>query len=196
MLRRPVLVTLSLAAALSLSACAQGGSGSTTPPGTGDSAPTSESNAADPALKVEAPLNLKAVSDGCQLLTDGQLAQLGGGGAPTPFDTEWGQKGCTWTNDAVVIEVAPDSKQGGGFSRIQRNKNSFLTYAETKVANYPAARVNQAELLCGVAAGVSDEDTVLVSVTRYNSDAPQHADPCAFAEKVFTEVIKNIPPQS
>ena len=194
-LRRSTLVTLSFAGALALSACSQGGS-STNPTPTADKPATSESAPSDPASQVESPLNLKAVSDPCQLLKPEQLAQLGGGGEPKTEDATTGNKACVWSGESVSITVEPDTTTGGGFAGLRDTKANYANFEEIpKISGYPAARINRDDLLCIVGTGVSDEDTLFVHVGKFGTTDPQHADPCAFGEKVFTEVIKNVPPQ-
>ncbi|GAB3283081.1 hypothetical protein GCM10027563_13630 [Parasphingorhabdus pacifica] len=192
MLRRAILASVATVSALVLSACGQATEDS---PGQSSSPEktTQPTKAADPALKVTNPKDVSALQDPCAALTQGQLADLGATAEPTTDETPWGETACSWSGDNVSIDFSPDSVSGGGFSRIRENQDEFANYEETNVAGYPAARINSSELLCGIAAGVSDEHTVLINVTKFGSDASQHADPCAFAEKVFTESVKNIP---
>lgn len=194
---RRLLIAVSSAAVLGLSACSQStpaDSGNATPAATEAQAPQ-EDQAQSPQEKIDSPLNLKAVTDTCQLLTPEQLEQLGGGGEPEPAEQPWPEMACSWEGDNLGIELSPDSTNGGGIERI---KNNFAgEYDEViNVAGYPAIHIDVTDMTCTLSAAVSEEHVIGVGVAIYNKVEPQHQDPCAFADRVFTEVVKNIPPES
>ncbi|MDR7301501.1 DUF3558 domain-containing protein [Haloactinomyces albus] len=181
---------------LSVTACAQAGPGS--PESTSTNEPTSHSTQSasrktNPASEIKDPKNIEAVTDRCQLLTTEQLAQLGARSRPSQDTAPWGEPTCKWSSDQVQVTLAANTVSGGGFSRIRGNKDEYANYKETTVSGYPAARVNFSSLTCGVFIGISKEDTFSASVTIYNTNEPQHSDPCVFAEKVATEALTNIP---
>ncbi|KEI45462.1 hypothetical protein GU90_03195 [Saccharopolyspora rectivirgula] len=142
---------------------------------------------------MENPLDLKAVSDPCQLLTPEQLAQLENPTEAEPTELEWGEKGCSWYGEQYGLELSPNTISGG-FATIRQNQKSFDNYQEVEVAGYQAARTDATDISCSLWVAVSDDSTLGVQVGKYDAydDLPQ---PCELAEKIFPEVVKNIPPQ-
>lgn len=147
-----------------------------------------------PAGEVQNPLDLSALNDPCQLLEPEQAAALGIDGEAKHRETPIGTV-CKWEGDKVSVELAPETDVGG-IAGIRSQEDDFDNYEDTTAAGYPAALVNFNEVYCTLAMGISDEDTLSVSAARYITDDPRHQNPCEFAKTVFTEVVKNIPPES
>lgn len=154
---------------------------------------TSGAQSHDSSSGIKNPKILKSVDDTCQLLTPDQVDQLGAQGETNTETTPWGEKNCKWSNEKVSVTLSKNTVSGKGFSRIEERKDNFANFDRTTVKGYPAARINSKGNLCVVGMGISSESTLSVSVSKYNSTDPQHDDPCAFAEKVAAEALKNIP---
>lgn len=186
---RTTLTVLSAAAVLGLTSCSSNSTAES--PDVPDTPADARSEAS--SIVVENPLDLKAVSDPCQLLTPEQLAQLENPTEAEPTELEWGEKGCSWYGEQYGLELSPNTVSGG-FATIRQNQKSFDNYQEVEVAGYQAARTDATDISCSLWVAVSDDSTLGVQVGKYDAydDLPQ---PCELAEKIFPEVVKNIPPQ-
>ncbi|MGW3469420.1 DUF3558 domain-containing protein [Saccharopolyspora sp. NPDC000995] len=188
MQRRATLTALSLFATLGVSACSPEGTGfQPSPPQT--KPPTATTSAVP---KVENPKNLKAVSDACSLLTPDQLSQLGGGGEPKGSISEYGETQCSWRNDNFRTNVAINTKHGG-LAKITENSGSRDNFKPTQVDGYQGARVDEQSTLCRVELAIADDQSIEINFSLRGGDTPEMKDPCGYAEKITSEVLKNIP---
>jgi uncharacterized protein DUF3558 len=183
--------TLTAAASLlvlGLAGCSSPTSGEPEPTTGGET--TSEAN--DP-FHIDQPKNLKAISDPCQLLNPQQLQELGAG-PPKPEQSQWRQTSCTWRNQLLSINVAPDTVQGQGL----RYTTKIVADGEptAEVAGYPAVHYGISSGSCGTYVGTSDTELFLVYFQMGTEDFKKSgfADPCAAADKIAGMVISNLPP--
>lgn len=187
-MRRCASITaVALFAVLGASACSPGGS--QTPPSSTTESPTTT---APSAPKVEKPKNLKGISNACQLLTSEQLSQLGGGGQPEEDTSAYGETQCYWSGDAFAVGVSINTTSGGP-ARIYQAGGTRDNFAPTTVDGYPGARVDKQDILCRIELGVAETQSVEVNYTKHSGGSPEMNDPCGFAEKITSEVLKNIP---
>ncbi|MDA3628373.1 DUF3558 domain-containing protein [Saccharopolyspora sp. WRP15-2] len=148
---------------------------------------------ADDALHIERPKQLKAISDPCQLLTPDQARQLNAG--PTSSgQSEWGQADCTWRNQQLRIDIAPDTVQGQGLDWLVKTAGNGKPTAE--VNGYPGVRYGISSDSCGTYVATSDTELFLVGfqVGSEGRGNPEYADPCAVTDKVAALVLENLPP--
>lgn len=188
--RRLVAITVA-AAAVGLSGCSAASPGNETAD-TSSAAPSSE-KADDPALAVDTPKNLKAVTDACSLLTAEQLKALGGDGAPKAAESIFGESECSWQGDNFGAIVGINTTTGMGPERIQQQVENAENSEATKVAGYPAARVDEQSALCRIEVGVAEEQAFTVNYSKHAAELPEMADTCGYGEKIAAEVLKNIP---
>lgn len=191
-----LLIAVSSAAVLGLSACSQGG-GEPTPPPEQSAPETQQTDSGVQPVEVQNPLDVKAFGeDPCRLLKPEQVAALGINAEPEI--TNLAGVGCYWEDDKAAVEMSVDLTGRGGYARVRAGADkAFLNFEEIDTLGYPAARANVfGEENCNLLVGVSEQDVLLISTDKFISDDPQHQDQCAFAEKVFHEAVKNIPPQN
>ncbi|GAA0511700.1 DUF3558 domain-containing protein [Saccharopolyspora thermophila] len=190
MQRRATLVTISLLAVLGASACSPGGS---TPPPPSTTSEASGSTSAVP--KVENPKNLKAVTNACQLLTDQQVKALGGVSErrpPAERPSEYGETSCQWATDAFTVNIAINTKYGG-LAKIMEVADSSDNFKPTQVNGYQGARVDEQSDLCRIELAVADDQSLEVNYAKNAGGTPEMDDPCGYAEKISSEVLKNVP---
>ncbi|MEU5850639.1 DUF3558 domain-containing protein [Saccharopolyspora shandongensis] len=190
MQRRAAFTALSLLAVLGVSACSPGGSGSEQT--SAAPKPTTAPTSAVP--KVENPKNLKSTTDACQLITKDQLSQLGaeGEGKTEQSTSEYGETQCFIRNDAFAINIAINTKVGG-LAKIMEGADSSDNFKPTQVGGYQGARVDEQSTLCRVELAVADDQSIEVNFSLRGGDSPEMKDPCGYAEKISSEVLKNIP---
>lgn len=174
-------------AILGVSACAPSGSSSTPSSTTSGAAATTSA-----APGVENPKNLKSITDACQLLTPEQISQLGGGGQPEEDTSAYGESQCYWSGDAFAVGVAINTASGGP-AKIYKASASRNNFAPTTVDGYPGARVDKQDILCRIELGVADDQSIEVNYTKHSGGSPEMNDPCRFAEKITSEVLRNVP---
>lgn len=171
MLRRVIATSACLASILVVAACGAGDQAPSPTPG----APTTENSAAPPppASQVENPKDMGAVAeDPCSGLTPDNLAAVGAGTEPPVIEeSEWGQGICVWDDSNASVSVTPDTVNGGGFGRIQSNKDLFTNYTELDIGGHPAAKVDASDVTCGVIVGVNDHDTLMIDGAVYSDEA-------------------------
>lgn len=185
--RHTTALTAAFLMLTSISGCALGtGGGQQSAPG------ASDAPAVAPALKVDAPKNLKGIADACQLLTPEQRAALQVDGEPEPEESQYKEPACNFAGDALTATISINSNFGGMTGTHER-KDNFDNFAPTEVAGYPAAQVNFSDTLCTVMTGVSDEQSVDVYYAKNSGGTPEMDDPCGYAKKIAAEVIKNVP---
>lgn len=155
----------------------------------GGASPTESDRLSPP---VRNPKELRGI-DPCQLLTQEQQAELSLTGSAEKGVSLWGEEECKWFGSVVGIILSPETTGGEGMEEVYRARNNFENFAESDIDGYPAARINFASQSCGLIAGVSDTQTLLMEFTRVSSSAPGKGDPCGFAESVMGEVIKTLP---
>ncbi|MEV0703831.1 DUF3558 domain-containing protein [Saccharopolyspora sp. NPDC050389] len=190
MLRRATLTAVSLLAVLGVSACSPG---STTPPKTTPTESATTTSSSVP--KVENPKNLKAITDACQLLTEAQVAQLGGdAGAKPPEESKskYDESQCKWRNDAFTAYAAINTK-AGGLAKIMDAAGSSDNFKETQVGGYQGARVDEQSNLCRIELAIADDQSLEVNYFKNAGGTPEMNDPCGYAEKITSEALKNIP---
>jgi hypothetical protein len=194
-----LLIAVSSAAVLGLSACSQGGGEPASTPPPEQSAPeTQQTDSGVQPVEVQNPLDVKAFGeDPCRLLKPEQVAALGITAEPDTADVFAGVS-CVWEDDAASVEMSVDLTGRGGYARVRAGADeAYENFEEIDTLGYPAARANVfGEENCNLVVGVSEQDVLLISTDKFISDDPQHQDQCAFAEKVFHEAVKNIPPQN
>ncbi|MGI8309821.1 DUF3558 domain-containing protein [Saccharopolyspora hattusasensis] len=190
MQRRAALTALSLLAVLGVSACSPGGSDRD--PTSAASEPPAAPTSAVP--KVENPKNLKATTDACQLITKDQLSKLGaaGEGKTEQSMSEYGETQCFIRNDAFAINIAINTKYGG-LAKIMEGANSSDNFKPTQVDGYQGARVDEQSTLCRVELAIADDQSIEINFSLRGGDTPEMKDPCGYAEKITSEVLKNIP---
>lgn len=188
MLRRSILITASAFSIIGLAACSPAQTDTPESPETQHS--TSETN---PAPAVDKPKNLAAITDACQLLTTQQLTQLGAQATPKPSETAYGESKCKWSNGDLAATVALNATTDTGPEQIFEMEEITDNFTRTEVDGYPAARVDEQSDLCRVEVGVSDTTSFSVNYYKYSGDSPEMQDPCGYAEKIASEVLKNIP---
>ncbi|MBB5153799.1 DUF3558 domain-containing protein [Saccharopolyspora phatthalungensis] len=189
MLRRATFTAVTLLWVLGASACAPG-SPETPSSTTSEAAPTTSA-----VPKVENPKNLKSITDACQLLTQDQLSQLGGGTDARPPQGETsalGEPKCNWRNNAFSTAVTINTKHGG-LTEITKIAESSDNFKPTQVDGYQGARVDEQSALCRVEIAIADDQSVAINYFRNSGGKPEMNDPCGFAEKITSEVLKNIP---
>ncbi|MEV6234163.1 DUF3558 domain-containing protein [Saccharopolyspora shandongensis] len=173
---------------LGVAACSPG---STNPPAPS----TSETATTSAAPKVQNPKNLKGVSDACKLLTQDQFSQLGGstGAKPPESDTSGlGEPTCNWRNDAFSTAVTINTTHGGP-EAIAKLAGSSDNFEPTEIQGYQGARVDKQSSLCRIELAVADDQTVAINYFKNAGGTPEMNDSCGFAEKITSEVLKNIP---
>lgn len=185
MIRRASLTAASLLAVLGASAC----SPSTPEPAPESSAPPATS--APSAPEVQNPKNLKSINDACQLLTPEQVAQLGGG-APQGDTSVYGESQCAWANENFAATVAINTTVGGP-AKIFEDPESSDNFTPTQVDGYPAARIDAQSVVCRVEVGIAEDQSVEINYSKFGGTDPEMQDPCGYAEKIASEVLKNIP---
>lgn len=195
--RGTVVGTVAALAGLVMSGCQSAVAGSPTvvttqPDATGESSGVPPSTSERLAPSVVHPKDLRGI-DPCELLAPEQTAELGLIAPGQKETSDWGETKCLLLGPVVGIGFSPNTTLGDGLDRAYRNKNNFDNFAESNVDGYPAVRVNFATQSCALIVGVSDEQTLTMELTRVSSDAPGRGDPCAFAESVAAEVMKNLP---
>ncbi|MEV5540826.1 DUF3558 domain-containing protein [Saccharopolyspora shandongensis] len=181
---------MTLLAVLSASACAPGGKN---PEPSAPSSSAADTNAAAP--KVENPKNLKAITDACQLLTDQQVKDLGGVSERRPPEkstNSYGESRCQWATDAFTAAASINTKHGG-LAKIQQNAENRQNYKLTQLAGYQGARVDEQSDLCRIELAVADDQSLEVNYFKNAGGTPEMNDPCGYAEKITSEVLKNIP---
>ncbi|MCA1190231.1 MULTISPECIES: DUF3558 domain-containing protein [unclassified Saccharopolyspora] len=188
MLRRAILAATSLVIAGGISACGLTGNEQTAP----ESAPEPQVGG-DPALAVDQPKTVAAVTDACRLLTPEQLSTLGAEKNGEPGTTTFGEPKCDWSTEAFAFSVGLYVKTGGDAEQIYRSADNHDNFAPTRIGEYPAARVNAQSSTCSVEVGISDSESVTIDYTKYSGGTPEVADPCGYAEKIATEVLNGIP---
>ncbi|MGW1677668.1 DUF3558 domain-containing protein [Saccharopolyspora sp. NPDC002376] len=187
-MRRSASITaVSVFAVLGISACSPGGS----TPAPSSTAETPSATAPS-APKVDKPKNLKSVTNACDLLTSDQLSQLGGDGKPEEDTSAYGETQCYWSGDAFAVGVSVNTTSGGP-AKIQEAGSSRDNFEPTTVDGYPGARVDKQDILCRIELGVADDQSVEINYTKHSGGSPEMDDPCGFAEKITSQVLKNIP---
>ncbi|PXY32063.1 DUF3558 domain-containing protein [Prauserella muralis] len=169
----------------------------------GSPTPSSSAGAGSPdngAPKVERPLNVQPLlAAPCDTLTESQVETFLGSGASAKAAPE-GITGpeCSWTTDhqhARIYLTFPDLDDAG-LTSLYRNRQKGEFFEEMPpAAGYPVVAYgitdNRGEGECTVRVGVSDRDTV--DITLYLSDDKVgQLDPCEAAHEVATAVIGNI----
>ncbi|MFB9428203.1 DUF3558 domain-containing protein [Streptoalloteichus tenebrarius] len=181
---------------MATAACTSTTSGQPSTPTSAEiSAATSTAATDNGAPKVTSPKNLKAITDPCQLLTPQQLQELGASG-PRPDKSKWGEASCTWRNDNLNLNVAPDTTQGQGMAAVYAHRKDFSNSEKTSVNGHPGLRVEKFSKTCGLYVGTSDTQLLLVDVAVLRDVKPEYRDHCAFIEKVAGMVLSNLPPAS
>lgn len=186
MLRHAALTTVSLLAVLGVSAC------SAETPAPVPTSPTPPATTAPAVPKVENPKNLKGIADACQLLKPEQLAALGGGGEPEQSMSEYDESQCFWRNDNFATNVAINTTQGG-LAKITEKGEISDNFAPTQVEGYQGARIDEQQGLCRIELAIADDQSVEVNYSIRGGDTPEMQDGCGYAEKITSEVLKNIP---
>ncbi|WP_308198073.1 DUF3558 domain-containing protein [Saccharopolyspora soli] len=189
MLRRATLTAVSLLALVGAAACSPGGS--TTPPSSSSDEPAASASAAP---KVENPKNLKTITNACQLLTTDQLAQLGATGsqAPEQSTSQYGESQCHFQSEPFSAYVAINTKFGG-LERLTQDASSSDNFKPTQVDGYQGARIDEQSDLCKVELAIADDQSVEINYFKNSGGTPEMDDPCGYAEKISSEVLKNIP---
>ncbi|GGI68582.1 hypothetical protein GCM10011581_01900 [Saccharopolyspora subtropica] len=192
MLRRANLTAIAALAVLAAAGCSVPNSSGQNPPSSAASEPTSSSS--NPAAKVDKPKNLASITDACQVLTQEQLTTLNAvnAKAPEPGSSPNGHPMCQWSNDNFGLIVGVDNTTGLGTGYIVEKAES--SNAELRnIDGYPAVRMDETNLLCRVEVGVSDKEHIAVDFTRHSDAVPEMQDSCGYAEKIASEVLKNLP---
>ncbi len=156
--------------------------------------PTStSSSASDSAVpKVASPKKLTGVP-ACQLLTTQQLQTLGAATNPKTGKSPWGEGSCEWNTAEVAIHLSPDTTTGKGLAQTYSSKSKFDSFQPTTVAGYPSVQVDKQDISCGLFVGVSDTQVLSLTVFIDGKGNPDYHNPCAFAPKVATAVLANLP---
>ncbi|MCI2424246.1 DUF3558 domain-containing protein [Saccharopolyspora sp. K220] len=180
---------MSLLALVGAAACSPGGS--TTPPSSSSDEPAASASAAP---KVENPKNLKTITNACQLLTTDQLAQLGATGsqAPEQSTSQYGESQCHFQSEPFSAYVAINTKFGG-LERLTQDASSSDNFKPTQVDGYQGARIDEQSDLCKVELAIADDQSVEINYFKNSGGTPEMDDPCGYAEKISSEVLKNIP---
>ncbi|MBB5159616.1 DUF3558 domain-containing protein [Saccharopolyspora phatthalungensis] len=149
-------------------------------------------SAANDPFRIDQPKNLKAISDPCQLLNPQQLQELGASNSE-PGKSQWGQDQCTWRNQLLRVNVAPDTVQGQGLRYTSKIVADGKPTAE--VAGYPAVHYGISSGSCGTYVGTSDKELFLVyfQTGSEGRNKPEIAEPCAAADRIAGMVISNLP---
>jgi hypothetical protein len=127
------------------------------------------------------------------LLTTAQLQTLGAATTPSPTKSPWGEAACEWNTNDVAIHLSPDTTTGKGIAQVYSTKTKFDSFQQTTIAGYPAVQVDKQEISCGLFVGVSDTQVLQLTVFVDGQSNPDYHNPCAFAPKVASAVLGNLP---
>ncbi|PKW19245.1 DUF3558 domain-containing protein [Saccharopolyspora spinosa] len=169
--------------------------GCAAPPGTPEPTANGEATSAarDP-LHIDKPKSLRAIADPCQLLTPAQLQHLNAG-TPESGQSQWGQAECTWRNQQLRINIAPDTVQGQGLRWMAKTAGDGNGNPNAEVNGYPAVHYGISSGSCGTYVGTSDKELFLVNFQTGSEGKgnPEYADPCAMADRIAGLVLENVP---
>lgn len=186
--RRLVVAALCSLAAVLVAGCSQQEPGSPSP----TTVPQTSGSGEPTAPKVSSPKNLKAHT-ACELLTAGQLQEIGATATPKPGKSVWGEANCQWQNGDINIYISPDTTQGKGLATVYQNMGGADTFKELQISGYPAVRTGQESINCSIGVGTSDTQDFLIDLTVLGTKRTNHEDPCALAQKVGADVLSNLP---
>ncbi|PRW64701.1 hypothetical protein CEP50_03915 [Actinopolyspora mortivallis] len=159
----------------------------------GATADSSETPSGDP-FAVPRALDLSAVSDPCELLTQQQVQRLGAGRSQADGKSPWGEDQCRWRNQRMNFSIAPDTTQPEGleFAAFTNTEDGKPTH---EVNGYPAVSPKATDLTCTTFVGVSKRDVVSVSYTvgTDGRNDPRYSEPCAMSDRIAGMVLDNLP---
>lgn len=183
---------MSVLAVLGLAACAPSNGGSNEP-GTSEATSAAPSSVTGSGAKIDQPKNLSSITNACDLLTPEQLTELGAAGskAPVPDKSAYGGPGCDWQNDSFGLIVGVDNVTGLGAEAVIESGQT--DGKPSNVDGYPAARIGEQSSLCRVDVAVSESQSFTVDFAKYSGKDPAMQDPCGYAEKIASEILKNLP---
>ncbi|MGH3979967.1 MAG: DUF3558 domain-containing protein [Pseudonocardiaceae bacterium] len=149
----------------------------------------------DATMSFENARDLAAVADDpCALLTPQQLEAISPGLQTSTEGTPWGQTDCSWENDELSFNVAPDTLTGQTIERLRE----FPELVPVEVAGgYPGAEEPATDdSVCGLYVAVDESEILILSFFRRSSEHPEHKMPCEFLKSITAMMVENIPPKS
>jgi hypothetical protein len=144
-------------------------------------------------LRVTDPKDARG-KDACELLTTGQLIELGLDPQTARGDTARNGPGCTWkyadgsTRASVALALRPD---GVKLPDAYRLRDSFATFEILEIARHPAVRADDLPGECTLNVAVADEQIIVIN--GYLDDR-EVAEPCAMARQMAELILSNLPP--